>query len=148
MTNHVNELTKSVSQKLYQLSKTFQNAHARELFFHANIQPIIDYVSILWDSVSRNTIKPLASIHKQSLTARTPSTLKFNFHSNQNRHSHKLTVPRPRLDLFNCSFMYSGENLWNNLSLLINIFTNHKAFKKAFLQYLMEKSQHTLLKDM
>ena len=37
-----------------------------------------------------------------------PSNLKLNFHSNQNRHSHKLVVPRPRLDLFKCSLMYSG----------------------------------------
>ena len=48
-----------------------------------------------------------------------PSNLKLNFHSNQNRHSHKLVVPRPRLDLFKCSLMYSGGNLWNNLPLSI-----------------------------
>ena len=43
-TTHVNELT-NVSQKLYQLAKIkhFLNAHARKLFFHAHIQPIIDY---------------------------------------------------------------------------------------------------------
>ena len=48
-TNHVNELTKRVSQKLYQLAKIkhFLNAHARKLFFHAHIQPIIDYASTL-----------------------------------------------------------------------------------------------------
>ena len=48
----VNELTKRVSQKLYQLAKIihFLNAHARKLFFHAHIQPIIDYASTLWDS--------------------------------------------------------------------------------------------------
>ena len=48
-----------------------------------------------------------------------PSNLKLNFVSNQNRHSHKLVVPRPRLDLFKCSLMYSGGNLWNNLPLSI-----------------------------
>ena len=48
-----------------------------------------------------------------------PSNLKLNFHSNQNRHSHKLVVPRPRLDLFKCSLMYSGGKLWNNLPLSI-----------------------------
>ena len=37
-----------------------------------------------------------------------PSNLKLNFHSDQNRYSHKLIVPRPRLDLFKCSLMYSG----------------------------------------
>ena len=57
-TNHVNELTKRVSQKQYQLAKIkhFLNAHARKLFFHAHIQPIIDYVLTLWDSASANTL--------------------------------------------------------------------------------------------
>ena len=156
--NHVNELTKRVSQKLYQLAKIkhFLNAHARKLFFHAHIHPIIDYASTLWDSASANTLKPLVSIHKRalkvtllkstSLTAHdyklldvlplklkfnkgiimhkivsgyAPSNLKLSFHSSQNRHSHKLVVPRPRLDLFKCSLMYSGGNLGNNLPLSI-----------------------------
>jgi len=78
-----------------------------------------------------------------------PSNLKLNFLSNQNRHSHKLVVPRPRLDLFKCSLMYSGGKLWNNLPLSIKTTTSdHKAFKKTFKQYLMEKSQQTLIKDM
>ena len=168
-TNHVNELTKRVSRKLYQLSKIkhLLNAHARKLFFHAHIQPITDYTSTLWDSTSAHTLKPLVSIHKRalkltllkstSLTAHdyklldvlplklklefnkgiimhkivsgyAPSNLKLNFHSNQNRHSHKLVVPRPRLDLFKCSVMYSGGNLWNNLPLSIKILSDHKAF--------------------
>ena len=67
------------------------------------------------------------------------SNLKLNFHSNQNRHSHKLVVPRPRLDLFKCSLMYSGGKLWNNLPLSIKKLSDHKAFKKTFKQYLMEK---------
>ena len=155
-TNHINELTKLVSQKLYKLAKIkhFLNAHARKLFFHAHIQPIIDYASTLWDSASANTLKPLLSIHKRalkltllkstSLTAHdyklldvlplklklefnkgiimhkivfgyVPSNLKSNFVSNQNRHSHKLVVPRPRLDLFKCSLMYSvPSNLKSN----------------------------------
>ena len=168
-TNHVNELTKRVSRKLYQLAKIkhFLNAHAQKLFFHAHIQPVIDYASTLWHSASANTLKPLVSIHKRalkltllkstSLTAHdyklldvlplklkfnkgimmhkivsgyAPSNLKLNFHSNQNRHSHKLVVPRPRLDLFKSSLMYSGGNLWNNLPLSIKILSDHKAFKK------------------
>ena len=59
-----------------------------------------------------------------------PSNLKLNFHSNQNRHSHKLIVRRPRLDLFKCSLMYSGENLWNNLPLSIKIWQITKQFFK------------------
>ena len=46
--NNVNELTKRVSQKLYQLAKIkhFLNARARKLFY-AHIQPIIDYAPTL-----------------------------------------------------------------------------------------------------
>ena len=71
--NRVNELTKRVSQKLYQLWKIkhFLNAHARKVFliyfFNAHIQSIVEHVSILWDSASAKTLKPLASINKRSL---------------------------------------------------------------------------------
>ena len=53
-TNHINVLTKCVSQKLYKLSKIkhFLSAHAQKLFFHAHVQPIIDYASTLWDSAN------------------------------------------------------------------------------------------------
>ena len=73
------------------------------------------------------------------LSGYAPSNLKLNFHSNQNRHSHKLVVPRPRLDLFKCSLMYSGGNIWNNLPLSIKILSDNEAFKKTFKQYFMEK---------
>ena len=83
------------------------------------------------------------------LSGYAPSNLKLNFHSNQNRHSLKLVVPRPRLDLFKCSLMYPGGNLWKNLPLSIKLLSDHKAFKThTFKQYLMgEKSQQTI-KDM
>ena len=58
------------------------------------------------------------------------STLKFNFHSNQNRHSHKRIVPRPRLDLFKCSLMYAGGNIWNNLPLRIKFWQITKHLKR------------------
>ena len=68
-TNHVNELTKRVSQKPYQLAKIkhFLNAHARKLFFHAYIQPIIDYASTHWGFASAHRLIPLVSIHKRVL---------------------------------------------------------------------------------
>ena len=56
-----------------------------------------------------------------------PSNLKLNFHSKQNRHSHKLIVPCPRLNLFKCSLMYSGGNLWNNLPLSIKMFVRSQS---------------------
>lgn len=50
-------------------------------------------------------------MHK-TVTGYAPSTLKFNFHSKQKRHSHKrIVVPRPRLNLSKCSLMYSGKYL-------------------------------------
>ena len=78
-TNHVNELTKRVSQKLYQISKIKHclNAHVQKLFFHARIQRIIDYASTLWNSASANTLKPLVSIHKRALKL----TLLLKIHS-------------------------------------------------------------------
>ena len=37
-------------------------------FFHAHIQPNIDYASTLWDSARANTLKPLVNnIHKRAL---------------------------------------------------------------------------------
>ena len=58
------------------------------------------------------------------------SNLNLNFHSNQIRHSHKLIVPRPRLDLFKCSLMYSGGKLWNNLPLSIKKFIRSQSILK------------------
>ena len=65
-TNHVNELTKRVSQKLYQLAKIkhFLNAHARKLFFmHIFNQSL----TMLQHSASAHILKPLVSIHKRAL---------------------------------------------------------------------------------
>jgi len=43
--SHVIALCKSISKKMYQISKIkhFLNLYARKLFFHAHIQSIIDY---------------------------------------------------------------------------------------------------------
>ena len=65
-TNHVTALCRTISKKVYQISKIkhFLNLHARKLFLHARIQSIIDYGSTLWDSVSANTLKPSAILHR------------------------------------------------------------------------------------
>ena len=56
--SHVTALCKSISKKIYQLSKIkhFLNLRARKIFFNAHIQSIIDYRSTLWDSASANTL--------------------------------------------------------------------------------------------
>ena len=68
-TPHVNSLCTKISIKTFQLSKIkhFVNFHARKLFFHAHIQSLIDYGSTLWDSASKNCLKPLHSLYKRSL---------------------------------------------------------------------------------
>ena len=68
-TDHVNDLTKRISKKLHQLSKTkhFLNAHARKEFIHAHVQSTIDYASTLWDSASASALKPLSGIHRRAL---------------------------------------------------------------------------------
>ena len=72
---------------------------------------------------------------RKLVTGYAHSTLKFKFHSNQNRLSHKPIAPRRKLDLFKRSLMYSGGNLWSNLQIRIKKLTDHRAFQKAFKQY-------------
>jgi len=69
--SNVTALCKSISKKIYQLSKIkhILNFHARKLFFHAHIQSILDYGSKLWDTASANTLQPLVSLHKRALKA-------------------------------------------------------------------------------
>ena len=68
-TPHVNNLCKKISIKAFQLSKIkhFVNIHARKIFFHAHIRSFIGYGSTLWDSPSKNSLKPLRSLFKRSL---------------------------------------------------------------------------------
>ena len=68
---HVTASCKSISKKIYQLSKIkhFLNLHARKLFFLAHVQSSIDYGSTLWDSASANTLETLVSLHKRALKA-------------------------------------------------------------------------------
>ena len=68
-TPHVNSLCKKISIKTFQLStiKHFVNFHARKILFHAHIQSLIDYGFTLWDSASKNCLKPLRNLYKRSL---------------------------------------------------------------------------------
>ena len=43
------------------------NFHSRKIFFSAHIQSLIDYGSTLWDSASKNSLKPLHSLYKRAL---------------------------------------------------------------------------------
>ena len=67
--SHVSYLTKKLSRKVFQLNriKHFLDQHTRKLFFHAYIQPDIDYASTCWDLASQNCLKPLQRLYKRSL---------------------------------------------------------------------------------
>ena len=69
--SHMTALCQSTSKKMYQLSKIehFLNLDARKIFFHAHIQPTINYRSMLWDSASANTLKPMFGLHLRVLKA-------------------------------------------------------------------------------
>lgn len=66
---HIQELCKSLGKKIYQLSriKHFLDFDTRLLFFKTHIQSSFDYVSTIWDSASKEQIKPLRSIYNRGL---------------------------------------------------------------------------------
>ena len=63
-TPHVNTLCKKISTKVSQLSKInhFVNFHARA----HHIQSLTDYGYTLWDSASKNSLKPLHGLYKRA----------------------------------------------------------------------------------
>ena len=67
--SHSSYLAKKLSKKVFQLNriKHFLDQHTRKLFFHAYIQPDIDYASTCWDLASQNCLKPLERLYKRSL---------------------------------------------------------------------------------
>ena len=67
--SHMSNLTKKLSRKIFQFNKIkhFLNQHTRKLFFHAYIQPDVDYASTCWDMCSQNCIKPLERLYKRSV---------------------------------------------------------------------------------
>lgn len=66
---HVMMTCKTLSKKIHQLSriKHFLNKHCRKLFFHAYIEPHVNYASTIWDSASENVLKQLMSLHRRAL---------------------------------------------------------------------------------
>ena len=67
--SHMSNLTKKLSRKIFQFNKIkhFLNQHTRKLFFHAYIQPDVDYASTCWDLCSQNVVKPLERLYKRSV---------------------------------------------------------------------------------
>ena len=67
--HHVSGLCKKISKKVFQLNriKHFLDKHTRKLFFHAYIQPDIDFASTCWDGASSACLKPLESLFRRSI---------------------------------------------------------------------------------
>ena len=68
-----------------------------------------------------------------------PPKITHTFKINRHRHSHTLTCPRPRNNLYKSSFLYSGSNLWNNLPTNLKNILNKMHFKTKLKNYLMNK---------
>lgn len=65
---HVTNICKSVSKNLFLLSKLryYIDVDTRKLFFNAHIRPHIDYISLIWDQTSDNSLKKLNSLYRRS----------------------------------------------------------------------------------
>ena len=70
------------------------------------------------------------------LSGRAPS-LSSEFIVNDRRHTHKIMLPRPKLDIFKTSLMYSGGFLWNSLLSNNNVGTSLHSFKLNYHKHLM-----------
>ena len=72
------------------------------------------------------------------MLGRAPRALMDRFQYNESRHSHKLVIPLPRIDLYKTSLTYSGGTLWNNLPVFIKSTTYLRTFRKKFRKHLQE----------
>ena len=68
-----------------------------------------------------------------------PSILTNNFIVNDHRHTHKLILPLPRVDIFKSSLSYSGGFLWNSISTTLNVHTSLNVFKHTYHKHLMSE---------
>ena len=77
------------------------------------------------------------------LNGLSPLTLASRFKKTSSRYSNNLYMPKPRLDLFKTSLLYSGSTLWNALPQSIKGIKNINSFKKAYKQTLFRKCYAT-----
>ena len=67
--SHIEATCKSLAKKLYLMSKLSQliDKSALKVFFHAHIEPIVDYASSLWDDTPEAHLKKLNSLYRRSV---------------------------------------------------------------------------------
>lgn len=68
-TEHISDLGKRLSKKIFQLSKIkhFLDEKSRKLFFSAHILSLIDYASTLWDTCSESNLKVINRLYKRGV---------------------------------------------------------------------------------
>ena len=72
------------------------------------------------------------------MSEKVPSSLTAKFYLNQSRHSGKLNIPIPRIDLFKSSLVYSGSVLWNALDPdSLRLPPSTETFKSRYMSYIM-----------
>ena len=68
--SHINNVCKTVSRRVYLLSKLryVVDIDTKKLFFNAHIKPHIDYASVVWDGCSDVLKKRFNSLHRRGFT--------------------------------------------------------------------------------
>jgi hypothetical protein len=72
------------------------------------------------------------------MSGKAPPTLFAKFSLSESRHTSKINVPIPRIDLFKSSLVYSGGVLWNSLPDSLRVPVSTTTFKSRYSAYLMQ----------
>ena len=75
------------------------------------------------------------------ITGDAPPYLTSKFVINDARHTHKIMVLFPRINIYKSSFTYAGGCLWNDLSSSIPIPNSLHSFKKQYVKFLFDTYQ-------
>ena len=124
---HIQNVCKSVKKRIFLLSqiKHFLNLKARKLFFHAYIQPLLDYGSPIWDSASMNVLKPAISVYNRALK----NVLKKSSTLNHSDYKSLHILPLKKRHLLNKSMLMHKIYMETAPPTLCNLFTKIKTKK-------------------
>ena len=112
--------------------KQFISIDSRKLFYNAYILPHLDYCCVMWGNCIRSsTDTPSAFLFQ--------ITLKYNIyiHSRKLRSSHEtqMYIPKPRIEVFRNTFIFSGSSIWNSIHDVIRHSSNLNLFKVSYLKW-------------
>ena len=74
--NHIDTTCKSLARKVYLMSRLSQmvDKNTLKVFFHAHVEPLLDYASTLWDGAPEVHFKRLNSLYRRSVKLLLPHT--------------------------------------------------------------------------